>query len=37
MKQPVIVVDARIDPRNSETMFENPVSIAEPRYKLRHL
>jgi hypothetical protein len=36
VKQLVIVVDARIDARSSETMLENPVSLAESRYKLRH-
>jgi hypothetical protein len=35
-KASVIVVDARIDARSSETMLENPVSLAESRYKLRH-
>jgi hypothetical protein len=30
-----IVVEARIDARHSEKKLENPVSINEPRYKIR--
>ncbi len=29
------VIKIRIDARNSETKLENPVSITEPRYKIR--
>ena len=31
-----IVIDTRIDARNSVAKLENPVSITEPRYKIRH-
>jgi hypothetical protein len=29
------IIETRIDVRNSETKLENPVSITEPRYKIR--